>query len=248
MGTGGYGGASYPIRPPSVGTVGSKARSDRSALVSLQRGGMLGLVGGLIGWFTSVYLSSSGALSQNVSTTASGQPMISFNTGAIEVVLLIAVASAAVEVVTLAYFLSAFRALREEDSSFEGPARYLWLALIALPLLLLALAYLLESLVHFANCLNAVPAGANWMDSCTSQAAATGGAILLLLLFAVFALIGWIELLLGVWRLGEHFHESRFRVAAILLIIPFLSVIAAGMVWYYARKLEAQPLAPGSFL
>jgi heme/copper-type cytochrome/quinol oxidase subunit 2 len=247
MGSGAYGGHSYPIRPPAVGTVESKVRADTSALASLQRAGLLGLLGGLIGWGTSAYLSTSGALNTTVSMTPSGQPMIHLNTGSIEFILLIAVLSAAVEIVTLAYFLSAFRALREEDSDFEGPARYLWLALIALPILLLTVAYLLEAVVNLSQCVNALPANATWMRSCSSQADGLASAFLLLVVPAIIAFIGWIELLIGVYRLGGHFHEPNFKLAAILLLIPFLSVIGAAVIWYSARKLATKPPSSGFF-
>ncbi len=64
--------------------------------------------------------------------------------------------------------------------------------------------------------------------------------ILLLGVAAILALIGYIGLLIGIWRLGTRYGESLFKVGAVLLIIPLLSVIGVILILVAARSSRAK--------
>ncbi|MCI4362964.1 MAG: DUF973 family protein [Thermoplasmata archaeon] len=242
---------SYPTPPPPPPGPWSTAsrsprRYDAAALSRIELGGALGILGALFGWGYLAVSSATSLGSTTLTTSSSGAPKISVSTGGVELLLALAAVSALLEVVQLVYLLGAFRELREFDDGFETPSKLVWLALIGLPLLLLAVALLLTDALSLAQCVNALPPGGSAQASCSGQLGSLVGATGLFLLAGVLSLIGWIALLLGVWRLGAHFNESNFRAAAILLIIPFLSVVGFVLIWYSSRRLGQRRARPGS--
>ncbi|HEV2448922.1 MAG TPA: DUF973 family protein [Thermoplasmata archaeon] len=212
-----------------------------SALSSLQIAGLLGLLGGIAGAISAAYFATTNALTPATTSTSSGTLRFTINTGVVEEVLVIGAAAAVLELVTLCYYLSAFRALRQTDPGFETPARLIWLAIIGLPFLFLGVAYLFESLIALANCSNGLPATGNIESSCGSQLAGVLAAAGVFLLVAIIAFIGWITFLVGVWRLGSLFDEGAFKAAAVLFLIPYVSMIGSLLVWYCARKQSQNP-------
>ncbi|MCI4334229.1 MAG: DUF973 family protein [Thermoplasmata archaeon] len=242
--------SSYPSSPPRIqptwtaGQVPTPRSMDAPALASLERAGLVGVIAGVVGWGVLAYIEWSGATSASVSMTASGAPHLALSTGTVAAILVLAAIGGLLQMIGLWYYLGAFRALRQADDTFETPSKLVWLALLATPLLLLSLGALLGTLVNLANCINAVPVGASWTASCQSQAAATGGTALAVLLTGILAFIGWLGLLIGVWRCGAHFSASRFRVATVLLLVPFLAVIGSVLLWAEARGLRASRPAP----
>lgn len=224
-----------------MGPPDSAARAVSSALSSLQIAGLLGLLGGVAGWISAAYFASTNAFSPATASMNSGALRFSINTGVVEEVLVIGAAASVLELVTLWYYLSAFRALRQTDPGFETPARYTWLALIGLPFLFLAVAYVLVSLIALANCSNGLPSTGSLQSSCGSQLAGVLAAAGVFVLIAIVAFIGWITFLVGVWRLGTLFDEGAFKAAAVLFLIPYVSAIGSLLVWYCARKQRQNP-------
>jgi uncharacterized protein DUF973 len=233
----------YPVAPPPRPAGWSSPSTpwqpgEAAALSSVKVAGIIGIVGAILGWVVIVFNATTSITSTAVTKDASGTPHLNISTSTIEFLLLIAGLAVLLEIVQLLYFLSAFRQLRQYDGSFQTPGTLLWLALIGLPLLFLALGLLLNSVIALANCVNVLPAGASANSFCSSQLAAAGELAIFLLLAAILALIGWVALLIGVWRLGDHFPNSHFHAAAILLIIPFLSVVGFILIWYSSRRLS----------
>ncbi|MCI4346153.1 MAG: DUF973 family protein [Thermoplasmata archaeon] len=234
----------YPIppRPPSsMWTTPPLATrsSDPAALSRLKTAGLLGMIGAVLGWGSFIVNTLTSSTSTAVTNNASGAPRLSISSTTVELLLVVAGISALLVVVQLAYFLGAFRDLREFDEDFETPSKLIWLALIGLPLLFLSLALLLNSALAVANCVNALPPGASASTSCSGQLGAAAGDALLLLFAAVLSFVGWVALLLGVWRLEAHFREPNFRPVAVLMIFPLLNLIGFFLVWNSSRRLAS---------
>ncbi|MBX8633936.1 MAG: DUF973 family protein [Thermoplasmata archaeon] len=129
-----------------------------------------------------------------------------------------AIAELALEIYSIFLAWSAFSILSGTDSRFTTPAKLVMLMIIGV----IAAA----GVVLFS----AVPGLFN----------TPGGLILLiamLLVLVVFLLLGLIGLLLGIWRLGTRYRDDGFKVAAVMYLIPFLSVVGAILVYASSSSL-----------
>jgi hypothetical protein len=61
------------------------------------------------------------------------------------------------------------------------------------------------------------------------------GGVALLGLGGLLAFVGYIGVLLGIWRLGTRYADAMFKVGAILLIIPYINLIGAILILIGAR-------------
>ncbi|MGA8542604.1 MAG: DUF973 family protein [Thermoplasmata archaeon] len=135
-------------------------------------------------------------------------------------------------ILELILYRTAFHALAPRDSRFSTPSKLTLLAVVALVLIAfvgLALLVVLYQAIACAGAGNAIT------SACLSFTAA-GGLILLLLLGGLLAVIGYIGLLIGIWRLGTRYGDSMFKVATILLIIPVLSIVGLILILVAARS------------
>jgi hypothetical protein len=139
-------------------------------------------------------------------------------------------------IVYVGFWRRAFRTLSPVDARFATPAKLTLLELLALVLLApvgAAILVLLYDAIHCAGIGNPIT------SACLSFGA-IAGLTLLLVVFAILAVVGFIGFLLGVWRLGTRYRESMFKVAAILLIIPLLNIIGVILVLVAARSARAR--------
>jgi hypothetical protein len=62
---------------------------------------------------------------------------------------------------------------------------------------------------------------------------------------AIALFVGYIGLLVGIWRLGTRYGEWMFKVGALFLIFPFLNV--AGTIFILIAARESGGKTPGAF-
>ena len=136
-----------------------------------------------------------------------------------------------VGIITILLFRSAFVVLRGSAEAFSSPVSLVTVGLVGLALLVPALVVLLIGLAQDLSCLNSNPPV---MPLCPIGAWVLVGAVVLLVA-AVLALVGAIGLILGIWRLGTRYDNSLFSVGAILLIIPYVSVVGYLLILIAAR-------------
>ncbi|MGI0054947.1 MAG: DUF973 family protein [Thermoplasmata archaeon] len=148
--------------------------------------------------------------------------------------LFIAAAGAeiALFLVALILYWRAFRTLASSDRQFSTPSTLTFLEIIAAVLIIAVGSYLLDVLVQVALC---APSGGVITSACIA-----GGPLLiavgLLVVVAILALVGFIGVLLGIWRLGSRYGETMFKVGAIFLIFPILSFIGSILILLAARS------------
>jgi len=193
--------------------------TDRSALSRVRLAAIIGLVGSVIA-FLEVFVAPVSSFIA-VSRSTSGTTLSLSGTG-LFVIVTLAGFGLLFGLLELFYFRQAFRILAPQDPRFATPARLVLVAIVAFVLLFVEAVVLVSVLYRAALC-----AGAG---NPITPVCLNGGTVLALVALlgaaGVVALIGYIGLSLGTWRLGTRFRERKFRVGAILLLIPVLNLVA----------------------
>ncbi len=139
------------------------------------------------------------------------------------------------EFVVVALFYLGFRNLAPQDRRFSTPAKLALLLLVAIAVVLAALIPLLAALNTLETCVSS--AGTN---STAAAACISGGSLLavlgVVLVAGIVALVGYIGLLIGVWRLGSRYQSPYFKAGAILLIFPILNIVGGVLILLAARS------------
>lgn len=136
----------------------------------------------------------------------------------------------------------AFHRLAGVEGRFGTPATLALLALVGTPVALLGAGLLLDGLYRAAACAgagNRIPAG------CLPVGEFWGG-VALAVLGGLVALVGFIGILLGIWRLGSRYDSSLFKVGAVFLLFPLLNLAGAILILVGARleRARVERLAP----
>lgn len=146
----------------------------------------------------------------------------------------------------LTLYLLAFAKIRRNADGFGAPMVLTLLGLLGAFLLVLGAGLILGQVYSAVNCAAGAAVG-----SCISLSTVAAGVYAILGgLFLAF--LGWIGLILGLYRMGKRYDSGLTKVGAILYIIPFLNLVATilvfigihGTVEKYARS--APPGAPAS--
>jgi Protein of unknown function (DUF973) len=148
-----------------------------------------------------------------------------FGTGAatvssIEELLVVVVLGAALSLVSLILYLVSFNVFRKVTSGFGGPVALLVVGLVGLLLIVVGLALVLSDFFRVVAC---TTSGAT--TSCLDLNQLVG-AVLAIFGGLFLAFLGWIGLVIGVYRIGKRYGSTITKVGAILLIIPFLGLVA----------------------
>jgi Protein of unknown function (DUF973) len=128
---------------------------------------------------------------------------------------------AALVSLALVLFTVAFSRLSKVDEEFVTPFVLSIIGLAGALMLVAAFGLLLASAVQALGCLSAPDPAACYTDVSLSslyQGLAIGGLIL--------AFIGWIALLLGVFRIGKRYASTPTKVGAILYLVPLVNLVA----------------------
>jgi hypothetical protein len=210
-------GAYYP--GPPVPTPATR-EVDRAALTNVLLASVLALVGGAVGI---VVLFGAGAFSLYSVWVMNAGSTIAF--GALFVVVVLV--SGAVEIAVILLLRTAFHGLKSVDARFSTPSTLTLMLVVGFILILVSLYPLLLGVGSQLDCL------ANAKNTLAGSCPPGGyflAAIALIGIGGLIAFIGFIGMLLGIWRLGSRYNNDLFKVGAILLIIPVLSVVGAILV------------------
>ncbi|MGI0156812.1 MAG: DUF973 family protein [Thermoplasmata archaeon] len=220
---------------------GASRESDARALSHVTVAAILALVGaiaGLVGVFDTSVIAEL--------TASTGTPGTSFALSLSALYLLVILAGVGVlfGILELVFYRLAFHALTPHDRRFSTPGTLVLLALVAIVIIVAAGAVILYQFYQGVLC-----AGAG--NLVTSNCLSTGTLLDMVGIIgaaAILALIGWIGLLVGIWRLGSRYNDSMFKVAAVLLVFPVLNLVAVVLILVAARsargKLESSPGTP----
>ncbi len=206
----------FPGSGPSAPAPSSA--TELRALSSVSLAAILGLVGSVIGL---VELFATSIVSYASVTTVGSGTTLSLNLNGLYLTFGLAGVGLLFSGLELWLYRQAFRTLAPHDARFSSPATLVLVALVALTILfLLALAIL--SVVYQAG----VCAGAgNPIPSSCINLGGLLGLVVLILAVGIFVLVGYIGLLIGIWRLGTRYQEGLFKTGAVQLIFPLLNVI-----------------------
>lgn len=219
-----YPGGPWGASPESLAT--TRERNVR-ALKDLQWAALLGLVSSLLS-FVSLAIGNFSAF-LTVSSTSGGPVLSVSNEASIGAYITLALVLA---LIVLLLYMRAFRTLRDAAEGFSTPATLALLAVIGVVLVGVGLGLFLLAIVQAIAC---VGAGNPLTSGCLFTGAFWGG-IVLLLIGAIITLVGYIGILIGIWRVGSRFDNSLFKVGAILLIIPYANVVGEILILIGARQ------------
>ncbi|MCI4364714.1 MAG: DUF973 family protein [Thermoplasmata archaeon] len=223
----------YPSPPrPSVAT----RDVDRSALGYSLAAALMVLISGVVGFVTlfGVFGAFSIAAPNGAASIFGG------------VFLLALIVSGTFSVVQVALLRTAFYRLSAVDQRFATPSKLTLALLVGFVMLFVGLYPLLVGAQATASCIaTGTPAAP---ANCGFNREALIG-LFLVGVGGVIALIGYIGMVVGIWRLGTRYENDLFKVGAILLILPLLSFVGAILLLVASHsereKLGSYP-APGT--
>jgi hypothetical protein len=167
---------------------------------------------------------------------ASGSPLAITQT-ALGLVLGLAIVGLAISVVSFWYYREGFIAFRKVDPRFSSSPTWALLVIIGLILLVLGIAALFAELFSLISCVG--PSTTTIPPGCINLGALLGS-LGLVLVGAIILIIGYIGTLVAIWRLGDRFGNSLFKVGAVLLIFPYLSFVGQILVLVAASGARTQ--------
>jgi hypothetical protein len=206
-------GTGLPVPPPD-------RAAERFALTNVQYAAVLTLAGVAVGVVSDTVLFASGAASSTAGLlgNSSYYALTAFAAifGIIEALL----------------YYRAFARLADRDLRFRTPATLTLVLAITTGLVSLILFVTLEQLLAAQTCLN--NSTSTNATGCISRDRV--GGLVLAVLIGIVAFVGFIGLLIGIWRLGGKYEDSKFKVGAVLLLFPFLDLVGAILILLAARE------------
>lgn len=234
-----YAGTYLPTaRPTPTSTV-----TDQSALSRVTWAALLGLVGALLSFVELFFTRASSFVA-----VSGGGSNASFSLDLSALYLAVALGGVGVffALVELGLLRVAFRTLASHDGRFSTPSKLVLLAIVAL-ILLVVIGFAILAVLYAAI------ACAGTGHPITTACINLGNLLGLLALFVIVGivlLVGYIGLLIGIWRLGTRYDEAMFKVGGILLIFPVLNIVALILILVAARSAReklGRPSFPPTF-
>lgn len=217
------GGASGRITP----TVASRP-FDRVALKQVLLAALLALANAISVVVVGVAFSEAGSFV----TFAGATGGVTVSLPPLWVAIAIAIAGAVIAIAEILAFRAAFGGLAYFDYRFATPAKLASLMLIGSVVVLVAGIVLLDFLYGAIQCAgtgNVVPARCISLPTFWLGLALAG-------VGGIATLVGYLGVVIGVWRLGSRYRVPLFRVGAILLLIPFVSALGSAVVAFGAWR------------
>lgn len=217
-----------PIAPPP-----DSRQADLAALSNVWTAALISVFGSALGVAVPLALSSTGYFHVSILTTGSA---VTNTLTALYVGLGLAIIGFVISIAAFWFYGDGFLALRDRDARFSRS--YTWTTLAIVGLILVCLSFV-AFFVGFAEALTCDVGDTAIPARCLNLVATLGGASLLLVGGIVF-LIGYVGMLVAIWRLGDRYGSSLFKVGAVLLIIPFLSVVGHILVMVGASQTRSR--------
>jgi hypothetical protein len=144
---------------------------------------------------------------------------------AVEEIIGALAAGAALTLISMILYVVAFWSMTKVQKGFGGPMGLTIVGILGMLLITVGVVLILVTILQAVGC---VASGA--AASCVSLSQLEGG-VLAVFGGALLALIGWIGLLIGVYRIGSRYRSTLTRVGAILYILPFVSILGPILVF-----------------
>lgn len=143
-------------------------------------------------------------------------------------------AGVVLDVVAFILYTTSFGLLRHVDAGFRAPRALGIVGIVGFLILTIGPLIVLVSIFSAVNCASS---SACSVDQ-TTFLATVGGALIASALGAIIAFVGWIGLILGVFRMGTRYNSGLLKVAAILFIIPLASIVAPILAFVALRRVS----------
>lgn len=219
-----------PYASPSMNQV------ERSALRTVAHAAIFGIVGETV------------AVTQAILTSAPVSPRTSFSVGYGAHVFLpesagvlwigagLGVGGVVFGLLWLGYALIGFRTLSQGERRFRTPARLTVLGMVGIAVAYSGTLALLTQEYRWIQCAGGV--------SPIPVTCVSGQTVVALysveLAGAILGVIGVLAALIGIWRFSARFNERRFKVGAVLCLVPFLDLIGFALVYVACRAVMAR--------
>jgi uncharacterized protein DUF973 len=241
-----YGTVTPPPWPPGGGYAAPFPPSPNPSTWAIDRGALTYLLWAAILWLfsgaVSLVLLSSTTYLHVVTVNATGS---SFAFEPPFYVIL--VVSGALTIVQVLLLRAAFHQLAPIDGRFSTSSKLALLLIVGFVLVLVGLIPLTIGAQGISGCIT------NSTNSTLSPNCPGLGDLVLgglvVLVGGILTLVGYIGCIIGIWRFGSRYQTDLFKVGAILLIIPVLSVVGAILILvgsHSARERLGAPTAPGT--
>jgi hypothetical protein len=217
--------------PPAV-TTPDTSRTDIAGLSKIWTAAAVAIAGSVLGI---VVLVAVNAGYVRTSLPMSGSPL-SVATTALEILLGVGLVGLVISVVSYWYYRDGFVFLRTVDTRFSSTPTWVLLVIAGIVFVGIAFTILVAAILSLVSCAgnaSVIP------PSCIVPGNLLGP--LVLLLFAgIIALVGFIGTLVGIWRLGDRYGNSLFKIGAVLLIIPYVNLVGQILILVAAGGARAQ--------
>jgi hypothetical protein len=215
-----------PIMPGPPGPTPATHEADRAALGYVSAAASTALVAAVVS-VVLISISNFGRLVTVTSTTSGA--VLTLPSPWLWVAIL--GVDGALGIAEIVLIRTGFRRLVDVDRTFSTPAGLALAALVGVVLALLGAGLLIRALYDAVQCAGS---GNPITTSCLFGSAFWGG-IALVGVGAIIALVGYIGILIGIWRLGTRYNDSLFKVGAILLIFPYVNLVGSILILVGAR-------------
>ena len=221
-----------PGYPDSVGPTPESQAADRHALSDLSGAALCAMVAFAISAIAVALTPALAVVTGATSPAPNSGALTGFaGLGPLFAALVLAVIFSVVE---LALYRRAFRSLERFDVRFRAPGSFATLALVcAVVFAVLAILFVWAEVVR---------------NSCAGVTSCLGvGEVLLLLgpvlLLAALVVVGFVGVVIGIWRAADHFGVEMFKPAAILLIlIGIVGAVLLLLAVHWARQRTGPPV------
>jgi hypothetical protein len=225
-------------RPPIARPV---APSARAALRRVAVGAGVGLAGSLFGLLVLLFLPFVAV------SLVFGVDSISISAPSLELLFLLAVVQPLLGMVEALLFRSAFHELAGGDPGFASPAQLSLLLLFGQIAILLGSVVTVGTLYILIHCGSAPTSTLGPSNSVQLSCLPLGDLLLAGLLIGIGALVAFVGLVgvaLGTWRMGSRAKSRTLQVGAVLLLIPYVSVVGYLAALVAAGRRLGPPAAP----
>lgn len=219
--------------PATPGRVDTRA-ADLVALGQIWRAALIAVVGSVLGIAVPLVLSNAGYFTIIIPTAGSA---FRVNQTAVLAVLVVASVGLAISMVSFWLYREGFLAVRSVDPKFTSSPTWALMVIFGLVLFIVGLAVVLAGLLQLLSCTGG--STTSIPSSCLNLGPLLGG-VVLLFVAAIVLLIGYIGTLVAIWRLGDRYDESLYKVGAVLLIIPYISFVGQILVLVATSRAKAK--------
>jgi Protein of unknown function (DUF973) len=158
---------------------------------------------------------------------------------AFEDLLGVIVFGALLSLVSVVLYLVSFNSFRKVGAGFGGPEALVVIGLLGMLLIIVGFALLLNDFFQAVGC-TASSGSSSCLDYSQLQ-----GAVLAILGGLFLSFLGWIGLVIGIYRIGKRYNSTITKVGGILMIIPVVGLIAPVLVFVGTHqiigRLRSQP-------